>query len=125
MPRANGNRLARRCTHRFVTPSRCATCSRSNGGRPPNRATPAPTGGAREHSLNRRPCGLFGGDFRDQRGDLFEWHCRDAFGRVKERKKRRAIFVIAGGGNRTRTPLARPRILRPVRLPVPPPRHVG
>ena len=30
----------------------------------------------------------------------------------------------AGGGNRTRTPLARPRILSPVRLPVPPPRHV-
>jgi hypothetical protein len=32
--------------------------------------------------------------------------------------------VSAGGGNRTRTPLARPRILSPVRLPVPPPRHV-
>src|SRR4029453_6426758 len=30
----------------------------------------------------------------------------------------------AGGGNRTRTPLAGPRILSPVRLPVPPPRHV-
>ena len=28
----------------------------------------------------------------------------------------------AGGGNRTRTPLAGPRILSPVRLPVPPPR---
>ena len=32
--------------------------------------------------------------------------------------------LCAGGGNRTRTPLARPRILSPVRLPVPPPRHV-
>src|SRR4051812_42951478 len=31
--------------------------------------------------------------------------------------------VSAGGGGRTRTPLARPRILSPVRLPVPPPRH--
>jgi hypothetical protein len=29
----------------------------------------------------------------------------------------------AGGGNRTRTPLSGPRILSPVRLPVPPPRH--
>jgi hypothetical protein len=33
-------------------------------------------------------------------------------------------YLCAGGGNRTRTPLARPRILSPVRLPVPPPRHV-
>jgi hypothetical protein len=31
-------------------------------------------------------------------------------------------YLCAGGGNRTRTPLARPRILSPVRLPVPPPR---
>ena len=30
----------------------------------------------------------------------------------------------AGGGNRTHTPLAGPRILSPVRLPVPPPRPV-
>jgi hypothetical protein len=30
----------------------------------------------------------------------------------------------AGGGNRTRTPLAGPRILSPVRLPVPPPRRM-
>src|ERR1051325_5626082 len=29
----------------------------------------------------------------------------------------------AGGGNRTHTPLSGPRILSPVRLPVPPPRH--
>jgi hypothetical protein len=29
----------------------------------------------------------------------------------------------AGDGNRTRTPLTGPRILSPVRLPVPPPRH--
>ena len=39
----------------------------------------------------------------------------------------RPIFIgyfSAGGGNRTRTPLAGPRILSPVRLPVPPPRHV-
>ena len=35
-----------------------------------------------------------------------------------------AGFVGAEGGNRTRTPLARPRILSPVRLPVSPPRHV-
>src|SRR6186997_1023482 len=34
------------------------------------------------------------------------------------------IGLGAGGGNRTRTPLARPRILSPVRLPVPPPRHM-
>ena len=34
-----------------------------------------------------------------------------------------AGFVGAEGGNRTRTPLARPRILSPVRLPVSPPRH--
>jgi hypothetical protein len=33
-------------------------------------------------------------------------------------------FIGAEGGNRTRTPLARPRILSPVRLPVPPPRHI-
>ena len=32
--------------------------------------------------------------------------------------------IGAGGGNRTRTPLSRPRILSPVRLPVSPPRHV-
>ncbi len=32
--------------------------------------------------------------------------------------------VGAGGGNRTRTPLSRLRILSPVRLPVPPPRRV-
>src|SRR5512139_3083979 len=31
--------------------------------------------------------------------------------------------MSAEGGNRTRTPVARPRILSPVRLPVPPPRH--
>src|ERR1041385_3973072 len=31
----------------------------------------------------------------------------------------------AGGGNRTHTPLSRPRILSPVRLPVPPPRRTG
>src|SRR5688572_11101746 len=30
----------------------------------------------------------------------------------------------AGGGNRTHTPLAGPRILSPVRLPVPPPRRL-
>src|ERR1700758_689606 len=30
----------------------------------------------------------------------------------------------AGGGHRTHTPLSGPRILSPVRLPVPPPRHV-
>ena len=34
------------------------------------------------------------------------------------------IFCSAGGGNRTHTPLAGPRILSPVRLPVPPPRLV-
>src|SRR5262249_32421373 len=31
----------------------------------------------------------------------------------------------AGGGNRTRTPVSRPRILSPVRLPVPPPRRAA
>ena len=34
-------------------------------------------------------------------------------------------FCRAGGGNRTHTPLAGPRILSPVRLPVPPPRPEG
>ncbi len=34
------------------------------------------------------------------------------------------ISSSAGGGHRTHTPLAGPRILSPVRLPVPPPRHV-
>src|SRR5438128_10628935 len=33
-------------------------------------------------------------------------------------------YLSAGGGNRTHTPLAGPRILSPVRLPVPPPRHL-
>src|SRR5471032_2926849 len=33
-------------------------------------------------------------------------------------------YFSAGGGHRTHTPLAGPRILSPVRLPVPPPRHV-
>src|SRR3954452_4391352 len=37
-------------------------------------------------------------------------------GSVSERSR-------AGGGHRTHTPLAGPRILSPVRLPVPPPRH--
>src|SRR5256885_6574572 len=32
-------------------------------------------------------------------------------------------YFSAGGGHRTHTPLAGPRILSPVRLPVPPPRH--
>src|SRR5213593_3387197 len=35
------------------------------------------------------------------------------------------LFSSAGGGNRTHTPLAGPRILSPVRLPVPPPRLGG
>ena len=40
---------------------------------------------------------------------------------------RRCVFIddfSAGGGHRTHTPLAGPRILSPVRLPIPPPRHV-
>src|SRR5262245_21139446 len=35
------------------------------------------------------------------------------------------IGRCAEGGNRTRTTLSDPRILSPVRLPVPPPRHVA
>ena len=35
----------------------------------------------------------------------------------------RATRTGAGGGNRTRTPLAGPGILSPVRLPISPPRH--
>ena len=34
------------------------------------------------------------------------------------------IWMSAEGGNRTRTTLTSPRILSPVRLPVPPPRHI-
>src|SRR5439155_15270217 len=34
------------------------------------------------------------------------------------------VYCGAGGGSRTHTPLAGPRILSPVRLPVPPPRHL-
>ena len=45
-------------------------------------------------------------------GDLPQW--------IDSRKFFR---ISAEGGNRTRTPLAGPRILSPVRLPVPPPRH--
>ena len=45
-------------------------------------------------------------------GDLPQW--------IDSRKFFR---ISAEGGNRTRTPLAGPRILSPVRLPVSPPRH--
>jgi hypothetical protein len=41
------------------------------------------------------------------------------------RRELSASEVSAGGGDRTHTPLAGPRILSPVRLPVPPPRREG
>src|SRR5258708_30603745 len=52
-----------------------------------------------------------------------------AFKHVRPNLKKASMAALigligAGGGSRTHTPLAGPRILSPVRLPVPPPRHL-
>jgi hypothetical protein len=75
---------------------------------------------ARQSSRHRERYSAAGFSRPTPRGDSGETGAA-----VAENVNREAANCGAGGGNRTRTPLARPRILSPVRLPVPPPRPVS